>query len=276
MTTGLVSSATQATQAYVETVNQSSTTTMTADGTTITTTQISQNFSTNMTSGTPAANPSTSITPAAIPDMRVRLRAQIGQETQVYGSQTDPDNILGILYNTRGMVFPYTPTVTIEQNVDYKSMELTHTNWDINSYTRTPGLTLTVSGKFTVQNQYEGQYLIAALHFLRTCSKMYFGEQAKDKAGLPPPVLNFSGYGTYMFGTPSGGLMCVLKNHSYSLDESVDYYNVQIGDSITRVPVLLTVTCTIGIQQTPYAMRKDFDLDAFRTGALMRAQKGWI
>ena len=205
-------------------------------------------------------------------DMRVSLRAQGGQAQAVYGEAGD-DNILSILHKTGGVIFPYTPTISVEQAVDYKSVELVHSNNDINTYTRTPSVSLSVTGKFSIQNQREGLYAIAVVHFLRTVSKMHFGENDPN-AGLPPPVLLFRGYGKYMFND----LKVVLKNHSYSLDDTVDYIDI-ITDSEgskTRLPSLFTISLTLGYQQTPNAMRKDFDLNQFRTGELMRSQKGWI
>lgn len=204
-------------------------------------------------------------------DLRVRLRAQPGQADKVYGV-ADPENILSILHQTGGILFPYTPAITVEQSVDYKTIDLVHANGDINAYSRTPSVSIGVTGKFTVQNQREGEYLIAVLHFLRTMSKMHFGEQDPN-AGLPPPILNFHGYGTYMFK----GLKCVLKSHSYSLDDTVDYVTVKSpAGGTTRVPSMLTLTLGLGIQNTPTEMRRDFNLEEFRTGAMMRSQRGWI
>lgn len=205
------------------------------------------------------------------PDLRVRLRAQNGQELAVYGEETD-DNILAILHETNGMLFPYTPSITFEQSVEYKTIDLTHANNDINAYTRTPSVNLSIVGKFTVQNQREGLYVLAVMHFLRTVSKMHFGE-LDPNAGRPPPILYFQGYGPYMFN----GLKCVLKSHNYSLEDTVDYVDVRAKDgTITRLPSLLTISVNLGVQQTPNAMRKVFDLEKFRTGELMRTKKGWI
>ena len=212
------------------------------------------------------------------PDIRVRLRAQDTQRDAVYGPKpgsgnTGDDNILGILYQTNGVLFPYTPSISVTQDVDYKTVDLVHSNYDINTYTRTPSVQLNVNAKFTVQNQYEGRYALAALHFFRTVSKMYFGNLDGDLAGMPPPILLFSGYGAYMFNE----LRVVVKAHSYTFDESVDMVDVKTADGlVTRLPSLFTVSVTLAVQQTPTAMRKDFSLDRFRTGELMRRGGGWI
>lgn len=204
-------------------------------------------------------------------DPRVRLRAQPGRANDVYG-EAAPDNILSILHQTGGMLFPYTPTISVEQSVDYKSIDLVHSNGDINAYSRTPSVSLNVTGKFTVQNQREGQYMIAVIHFLRTVSKMHFGESDVN-AGLPPPVLYFHGYGPYMFN----GLKVILKSHSFSLDDTVDYVDVVTDDGAvtTRVPSMLTISLSLAVQQSPKRM-KAFNLEDFRTGHLMRNSKGWI
>lgn len=206
-------------------------------------------------------------------DLRVRLRPQDSQKDKVYGKE-GVSNILSILYKTNGVLFPYTPTVNFSQDVDYKTIDLVHSNYDINAYNRTPSVSLSIAGKFSVQNKREGEYAIAVLHFLRTASKMYFGDEdaSNGLAGLPPPVLLFSGYGAYMFND----LRVVLKSHSYTFDDSVDMVEVNLDGIITKVPALFTVSLALGVQQTPYAMREKFSLDTFRTGELMRRGGGWI
>jgi hypothetical protein len=211
-------------------------------------------------------------------DNRVRLRpmsGSVGTPSTVLGP-ADPSNILYPLIATNGLLFPYTPTIQFSQDVDWKNTDLTHTNYDTAAYTKTPAVSLSVSGKFTVQTVGEGRYMLAVLHFLRVVSKMYFGKAEttkKDgKPGLPPPVLLFSGYGPYMFND----LRVVVKNHSYTLDDTVNMVNFTTpsGDPVS-LPSLLTVSMTLGVVQTPSAQRDEFDLDKFRTGELMRS-KGWI
>lgn len=201
-------------------------------------------------------------------DARVRLKAL--NPSEVYGPN-DPSNILSILYETGGMLFPYTPSINFSQTVNYQNIDLVHTNGSVAAYQRTPNIELTVSGKFTVQNRREGLYALAAIHFLRTASKMYFGEQDGAKAGLPPPILLFSGYGTYMFND----LRVVLKSHSFPYEENVDTVNVQTAGGYARLPVMFTLQLNLEVQNTPKAMRKEFSLDQFRTGELMK-KGGWI
>lgn len=210
-------------------------------------------------------------------DNRVRLRAFRAQEDQVYGSDT-PDNIISMLRATDGLLFPYTPTISVTQAVDYKNIDLVHSNGDILTYNRTPSVTLSVSGDFTVQSQREGEYALAVLHFLRVVSKMYFGEidKASKKAGLPPPVLIFTGYGSYVFNN----LPVILKSHSYTFDKAMNMVNIETWNGgRVSIPAMFSISMELQVQQTPQAMRKTFSLDTFRTGELMRSRKtdsGWI
>jgi hypothetical protein len=188
--------------------------------------------------------------------------------------------LMDILNNTGGVLFPYTPTIAFGQTVQYMDLQLVHSDTDYPAYTRTPTCTLTVTGKFTVQNQREGQYALAVIHFLRTVSKSYFGEaDAKTgKAGLPPPVLVFSAYGTYVFNR----LRCVLKSHSWSFDENMDTIAINVAAIGTspatqvRLPAMFSITTELQVVQTPQRMRTAFSFDAFASGQLMGGDGGWV
>lgn len=211
-------------------------------------------------------------------DTRIRLRCLRGEaiQNQIYGPKEDM-NIMSILHDTDGMLFPYTPTVNVGQTTNYQNMSLIHTNGDIQSYSNTPSVTISVTGAFTVQNQREGRYLLACLHLLRTVSKMYFGEKDKKngKAGMPPPIMVFTGYGNYMFND----LPVIVRGHSYTLDDSADTVVIETAGGVARLPSKLTLSLDLVVQQTPQRQRKTFSLDDFRTGALMRGSgggTGWI
>lgn len=223
-------------------------------------------------------------TPGTSNDFRVRIRAQTGQDTKIYGAQGDT-NILNPLYETNGLIFPYTPQIEWTQAVNYEPISLTHSNQDYYSYKNTPSTSLRITGEFTVTNYREGQYLLAAIHLLRTISKMYFGEQtwrspqqvASDPSnpslsGLPPPIMLLSGYGNYMFND----LPVIVKDHGYSFPKDVDYINVNTAGGMARLPVVMTISTTLIVQNTPKKLRTEFNLDEFRTGALMKNKTGWI
>lgn len=152
---------------------------------------------------------------------RVRLRPKPAAAMQIYGS----NGLLQPLRQTNGMFWPYQPTITWSQPVTYSGMELVHTNQDIQAYVATPSPKFQVAGDFSVQNQQEGIYAIAAIHFLRTVTKMRFGS-TDPNAGTPPPVLLFDAYGQYMFNQ----LPVIVTNFSVSLPNDVDYVPVDLSN----------------------------------------------
>jgi hypothetical protein len=248
----------------------------------------------NYTNGNPPAQTSTaynnSLNQGDASGRRVRLRAKPGGANQVYGNGT----ILSKLRNTNGMVWPYQPLIAYQQEVDYKSMELTHSIQDIYSYHRTPSLKLSIDGEFSVQNQEEGLYAIACIHFLRTVSKMNFGS-SDPLSGTPPPVLLFDAYGTYMFNA----LPVIVTQFTITLPKDVDYVpidmsGVSLGSTATGtwadltryyldarstvgiswLPAVFNISVQITVQNSPTRLRS-FNLNDFRSGTLMK-QGGWV
>ena len=230
---------------------------------------------------------------------RVRLRAKPGAVGTVYGS-----GIMSPLLQTNGMIFPYQPEITYQQEVAYTPMELVHTNQDFMAYSRTPALKLGVSGEFTVQNQNEGRYALACIHFLRTCTKMWFGGSSPESVqaqGTPPPVLLFDAYGQYMFNS----LPVIITQFSVTLPKDIDYVPVRLDGAANTppappsanssfatisnindnnisarantgyawLPALFTIQVQLTVQNTPRRLRS-FDLAEFRNGQLLR-QGGW-
>lgn len=231
---------------------------------------------------------------------RTRLRPKPGAQAQIYG----PDNAIQalILTKTKGMVWPYQPTITYSQEVDYQSMDLVHTNQEILSYQRTKAIKFTVDGVFTVQSNNEGLYALACIRFLQTVTKMYFGgtdgSSSSGLQGTPPPVLLFDSLGQYMFNC----LPVVVNSFTVGLPNDCDYVPVNtkelgiipdtglnsVPNQVSRVtqqslkqstdiawlPAIFNIQVVMTVQNTPKKLRQ-FDLDRFRTGELIR-NGGWI
>lgn len=242
------------------------------------TTQSGSTVSAVGASFTPAQQPPPLIySPPPPPDWRVRLSPlYIGGDAN-FDPYGPPGGLCDPLRPTSGMVFPYTPSVQFTQDVDYREMQFIHANMDFYTYARTPTVTLAISGKFTCQNQAEAAYALAAVHFIRSSSKMYYGQAATNlngtnAAGLPPPILVLDGYGQYMFNR----LNVILRNYNITYDETMDTVPVILGGAqVARLPALFTLSVSVTVQQTPLYMRTQFDLQQFRSGALM-TQGGWI
>ena len=72
-----------------------------------------------------------------------------------------------------------------------------HSNYPFFAYQNSQVDQFSITGDFTVENALEGQYWIAAVHYLRSVSKMAYGNTPNQ--GSPPPVVRLNGYGDYVF-----------------------------------------------------------------------------
>jgi hypothetical protein len=94
---------------------------------------------------------------------------------------------------------------------------------------------ITISGDFTAQDTTEANYLLAVIHFFRSATKMFYGQDKNPNRGTPPPLVYLSGYGAYQFDNHP----MAITSFNYTLPQDVDY----ISASITTDPV---GTATIG------------------------------
>lgn len=126
------------------------------------------------------------------------------------------------LIGTRGIVFPFTPTIAVAQGADYAQHDMIHSNFQQQSFVRGRNPTITVTAKFSPQTQEEGRYFLGALHFLRVASKMHFGRWDGD-AGTPPPVLEFSAYGKAVLNR----IPVLVGDFTYTFGDDVDFMDVE-------------------------------------------------
>ena len=147
-------------------------------------------------------------------DWRVRLQLAPGA-TYLYKAQTP--GILAPLYATDGVIFPYTPTISTSYNAKYDPYDLVHSNYRGYFYKSSQVETISIKGVFTAQDSREAAYLLAVIHFFRSVTKMFYGQD--QEAGTPPPLVFLSGLGKYQFNNHS----CVVSQFSYNLPNDVDY-----------------------------------------------------
>jgi hypothetical protein len=202
---------------------------------------------------------------------RARLRPKPAAMGQILGT----GNILQPLKATNGMVWPYQPTITYQQGVSYTDVSMTHTNQEFYAYAKTDAVKLVCESEFTVQNQDDGKYSLACIHFLRTITKMYFGQSSN--LGTPPPVLLFDAYGQYMFNR----LPVIVTNFTVTMPKDINYVPIDVsslGKSFTTpyvwLPAVFSITVNMTVQNTPSRLRQ-FNLDDFRNGTLLSGG-GWI
>lgn len=199
--------------------------------------------STNQTSGTQRARESGQAgigSGAEVPqdnDFRFRISLAPGANYlyKTPGITTDPTNILQPLVATDGVIFPYTPQISVTYNANYEPTELTHSNYKIYNYKSSGVENISIIGDFTAQDTAEANYLLAVIHFFRTVTKMFYGQDTEPIAGIPPPLCYLRGYGTYGFNNHQ----VAITNFTLNYPNDVDYINASPsigGNSLQFAP----------------------------------------
>ncbi len=155
---------------------------------------------------------------AATADWRVRL--QLGTQADYLYKDAEP-GILAPLYDTDGVIFPYMPTIETSYAANYDKFDLTHSNYRGYFYKGSNVNDINLRATFTAQDTQEANYLLAVIHFFRSVTKMFYGQDAYR--GAPPPLVFLNGLGNYQFNEHP----CFVSNFSYSLPNDVDYIRAQ-------------------------------------------------
>lgn len=149
-------------------------------------------------------------------DWRVRLSLALNSK-YLYKDPAATQGILAPLIKTDGVIFPYTPTVETNYVAKYDTYSLPHSNYRGTYYRNSEVQDVSVRGTFTAQDTSEAAYLLATIHFFRSVTKMFYGQDSER--GAPPPLVYLSGFGDWQFA----GHPCVVSQFSYSLPSDVDY-----------------------------------------------------
>jgi len=147
-------------------------------------------------------------------DWRVRLHLAPGAD---YLYNATDAGILAPLKETNGLIFPYTPQIQVQYNAAYENYDLVHSNYRGYFYTGSQVQNIIFTATFTANDLREANYLLAAMHFLRSATKMFYGQD--DKPGMPPPIVFLSGLGEYQFNNHP----CAITSVHYNLPDDVDY-----------------------------------------------------
>ena len=155
-------------------------------------------------------------------DWRVKLLVPI--ENPIYGQMgSGPMSPLG---RTKGIIFPYTPQIETHYTAEYEDLHPTHSNYATPAYNKSKTDAITISADFSSNDADEAAYSMAVMHFFRTVTKMFFGNDGADN-GRPPPILILQAYGAYMF--PNVPVVC--KSANFTLPKDVDYVASVPGSS---------------------------------------------
>lgn len=161
-----------------------------------------------------------------------------------------------LIDNGRQLIFPYTPTISISGSANYEEQNITHQNYQFIFYNSSRTEQIQIVAPFNVEDAEQGLYWLAAVHFLRSATKMFTGNDLE--AGNPPPICRLNGYGSFVFDN----IPIVIKSFTVDLPQDVNYINVA-GQS--WVPVKSTFQLTVQPIYSRTAARR-FSLTNFVNG----------
>ena len=177
----------------------------------------------NTTTGTTVAAAATgaSATAAAkvLPDWRAKL--SLAPSANYLYNAANPGILapLSSTGGTGGVIFPYTPQIQVAYAAHYDTTTLTHSNYKIFQYGSSSVDNISITCDFTAQDTAEANYLLAVIHFFRTITKMFYGQDSSPINGTPPPLCYLTGFGAFQFDAHP----LAITSFNYSLPVDVDY-----------------------------------------------------
>jgi len=134
--------------------------------------------------------------------------------------------VLQPLRSAGGMIFPYTPGISISSSASYEETSITHQNYSFLNYQNSKQDQINVTAPFHVEDAVQAQYWLAAVHFFRSLTKMFTGDLGAV-SGNPPPIVLLNGYGDYVFKN----IPVVVKSFSVDLPQDANYISTTVGRS---------------------------------------------
>jgi len=150
-------------------------------------------------------------------DWRVRLSLAPGANYLYNDPSADILKPLRYGSGTDGVIFPYTPQISTAYKANYEQYDLIHSNYRGIFYKNSRVDDISIRGTFTAQDTQEANYLLAVIHFFRSATKMFYGQD--PQRGTPPPICLLNGFGQYQFSDHP----VVISSFSYNLPNDVDY-----------------------------------------------------
>ena len=144
------------------------------------------------------------------------------------------------LGKAQGLIFPYTPKITMNYSVNYEKTDFIHSNLSFNSYKNSPPPTISLNAKFTADTKANAIHMLSAVWFLQACSKCDTGLNTMSKgdnkntanrsgAGLPPPVLYLNGYANLMDNIP-----VIIEGFTVDYPDDIDYVRLDLQMAINK------------------------------------------
>lgn len=186
------------------------------------------------------------------------------------------DDTTKLLYShfkdTMGLVFPYTPDIDFNHQVNYEETDILHSNLSVQHYKNTPPPNISLKADFTADTPENGEYMYAVIHFLRSISKCEFGETVAayssitgsgsgNREAVPPPTLYLNGWGNLIDNIP-----VVVKSFGIGLGKDKHYVNVAKYN--VWLPTDITISIQMSIQFNLDMYKQLFDLNDYKNMVL--------
>jgi len=119
------------------------------------------------------------------------------------------------------VIWPYTPSFSINYAASYDMIRTLQTNYATPAYQSSEISNITIEGIFTASTMQEANYLYAVLHFFKSATKGHNFEasNAASKAGDPPKVLKL----TYLGKGGINSMPVVVQQLALNYPKDVDY-----------------------------------------------------
>lgn len=207
-------------------------------------------------------------------DKRVRI-SMLDNSPAIFYKDTSNSLLYTYLYPTNGVLFPFQPKVDISFSASYQSQKVIQSNFLFHSYENSEIKSIDLTCDFPARNITEGQYVIAAITFLRSLTFMFTGmdntnatgSASVDLSGAPPLIVSIRGMGF-------GGLdyiPVVITNVTSSYSDNIDYISINMPgvDAVEGEIIKVPTSTTISISCLPIFSRtlaSQFSTIAFSKG----------
>lgn len=192
------------------------------------------------------------LAPGSGEDWRVRINCNFG----LFGSAFQR------LQETNGVVWPFTPKITIATKANYTTIDPVHNNYPFQAYKNSQIDDITISGEFCCETEKDASYWLAATTFFKSATKMWFGQG--PNTGNPPVICQLNGYGPGVFNQ----VPVIIKSFQVDLPDDVNYIKCSSSGNTrgsTWVPVLSTVTVVVSPIYNRQKLRQ-FSLEQYAKG----------
>ena len=143
------------------------------------------------------------------------------------------------LMDQGGIIFPYTPSISYGVKADWSEIKPLHSNFNIPFYQRSSVGEISITGKFTVENNRDAQVYLSTVHLLKALTKMRFGGANNGDAdsGAPPPICRLHAFGPKMLSN----VPVAITSVRIELPNDCDYFSM---DGTNAIPTISTLAIT--------------------------------